>query len=367
MRRTTSSTTRGRGTPTPGSPRRRGLALTAALSALVALAGCAGEIGGDGGAGDDAGGTGDGGEDGGESRALDMATVYDADAPQSEAAVEFGSILEECTDGALTVNFYPNGSLGNENDNFDQVSSGELDMTLAGSVGPNMFAPEFMFYQAPFMMQDQEHVQAFIDSDLHDDFVAAMDEHNVHLLSHIHRGIRHSTSNQPFETPDELAGTAFRLPEIPVWVTIWSQLGIDATPVALPELYSALQTGVVQASEGPYEQFATFSLNEVQDYVVNTGHVVEVVQFWIGLELYESLPQDQRDCVDQASEEAAGIGTELTAEANDGFLEQLQEGGMEVIDPDRDAFVEAAREPLEQLFEDEWTVTTYDEVMSLAD
>ncbi|WP_153393760.1 TRAP transporter substrate-binding protein [Ornithinicoccus halotolerans] len=358
-----------RSTSTHGSTRtgrlpRRGTAMAAAFATMVGMAGCAGEIGG--GSGDDEGGaTGEGGEQ--ETRALDMASVYDAEAPQSQAAVEFGSLLEECTDGALTVNFYPNGSLGTENDNFDQVSSGELDMTLAGAVGPNMFAPEYMFYQAPFMMQDQEHVQAFIDSELHDEFVGAMDEHNVHLLSHIHRGVRHSTSNQAFTTPDELAGTAFRLPEIPVWVTIWSQLGIEATPVALPELYSALQTGVVGASEGPYEQFATFSLNEVQDYVVNTGHVVEVVQFWIGLELYESLPQDQRDCVDQASAEAAEIGTQMVAEANDQFLQELKDGGMEVIEPDREAFVEAAREPLEQLFEDEWTVTTYDEVMSLAD
>ena len=347
------------------TPRRRplgrGLAIT--LAAVVGVTGCASEIGGGGdtGAGDDASG------DAAEPVDIDMASVYDAQAPQSQAAEQFTEMVAECSGGSITVSFFPNGALGTENDNFSAVSNGELGMTLAGAVGPDMFAPEYMFYQAPFMMEDEEHVRAFIESDLHDGLVEAMDENNVHLLSNIYRGTRNSTANEPFTTPEELAGTPFRLPEIPTWVTVWSDLGIDATPVALPELYSALQTGVVDASEGPYEQFATFSLDEVQDYVVNTEHVFEVVQFWIGKDLYDSLSDEQRQCVDQSADEAAEIGTQLAEEANEGFLQELQEGGMEVIEPDRAAFQEAAREPLQQLFESNWTVTTYDEVTELAD
>lgn len=347
------------------TPRRRpiGRGVAIMLAAVVGVTGCASEIGGAG----DTGGEGDAAGDVAESVEIDMASVYDAQAPQSEAAEQFTEMVAECSDGSITVDFFPNGALGTENDNFSAVSSGELQMTLAGAVGPGMFAPEYMFYQAPFMMEDEEHVRAFIESDLHAGLVEAMDENNVHMLSNIYRGTRNSTGNEPFATPEELAGTPFRLPEIPSWVTVWSELGIDATPVALPELYSALQTGVVDASEGPYEQFATFSLDEVQDYVVNTEHVFEVVQFWIGKDLYDSLSDEQRECVDQSADEAAEIGTQLAEEANEGFLQELQEGGMEVIEPDRAAFQEAAREPLQQLFETEWTVTTYDEVMELAD
>lgn len=328
------------------------------MTALLGAAGCAGEIGGNGDA--------EGGNAAPESVEIDMATVYDAEAPQSQAAEQFTEIVADCSGGQIAVNFFPNGALGTENDNFSAVSSGELGMTLAGAVGPGMFAPEYMFYQAPFMMEDEEHVRAFIESDLHEGLVEAMDEHNVHLLSHIYRGTRNSTANQPFRTPEELAGTKFRLPEIPTWVTVWSDLGIDATPVALPELYSALQTGVVQASEGPYEQFATFSLDEVQNYVVNTEHVFEVVQFWISTELYDSLSEEHRTCIDDASAEAAEMGTQMAQEANDGFLQELQDAGMEVIQPDREAFIEAAREPLQRLFDSEFTVTTYEDVMELA-
>lgn len=332
-----------------------------ALTALLSAAGCAGEVGG---GGSDGGGA--SGEEA-ESVDIDMASVYDAASPQAQAADAFVDMVAECSDGQVTVSFFPNGSLGTENDNFSAVSSGGLGMTLAGAVGPGMYAPEFMFYQAPFMMEDEDHVRAFIESDLHDEMVAAMDEHNVHLLSHIYRGTRNSTSNKPFTTPEELAGAKFRLPEIPTWVRVWSDLGIAATPVALPELYSALQTGVVQASEGPYEQFATFSLPEVQDYVVNTEHVFEVVQFWIGNDLYESLSDEQRACVDESAAEAAELGSQMAEEANEGFLQELQQGGMEVIEPNRQAFLDAAQEPLQSLFETEFTVTTYEDVMALAE
>jgi TRAP-type C4-dicarboxylate transport system substrate-binding protein len=216
------------------------------------------------------------------------------------------------------------------------------------------------------MMKDVEHVRAFIESDLHEDMVAKMDEKNVHLLGHIERGWRNSTANKPFRTPADLQDVKLRLPESPTWVAAWKALGVRATPVALPELYSALQTGVVEASEGPYEQFATFSLHEVQDYVINTEHIFEVTQFWIDKDLYDSLTDEQRGWIDDAAAEAVAFGSEEAAKQGEVFLEELTNAGMEVVDPDRDSLIEAARPALQEMFEDQFTVTTYDELMQLA-
>jgi tripartite ATP-independent transporter DctP family solute receptor len=340
------------------SRRRRGLFPSAGLglvvAAVLATAGCAGEVGG-------------GGGEAGESVEIDMATVYDAKSPQAVAAQRFADRVTEESGGELTVNFFPNGSLGTETDNFNAVSNGELGMVLGGSTGIDMFAPEFLFFQTPYMMKDVEHVRAFLESDLHDDMVAKMDQKNIHLLGHIERGWRNSTANKPFRTPEDLKGLKLRLPESPTWIAAWKALGVRATPVALPELYSALQTGVVEASEGPYEQFATFSLNEVQDYVINTEHIFEVTEFWIDKELYESLTDEQRGWIDDAAAEAVASGSEEAAEQSQVFLEQLTDAGMKVVDPDREALIEAARPALQQMFEDQFTVTTYDEVMQLAD
>lgn len=344
--------------------RTRNATVAVAATAMLLLAGCASEeIGGGGGGGGGA----TGGEGSGEPIEMDMATVYDAKSPQAVAAQQFADAVKDKSDGQITINFFPNGSLGTEQDNFNAVSNGELAMVLGGSTGIDMFAPEFLFFQTPFMMEDIEHVRAFIESDLHDEMVAAMDEKNVHLLGHIERGARNSTSNEPFRTPEEVEGLKLRLPESPTWIKVWQGLGVNTTPVALPELYSALQTGVVEASEGPYEQFATFSLQEVQDYVINTSHIFEVTEFWIDKELYDSLADQQRQWIDEAAAEATAAGSEQAAEQAEAFLQELKDGGMEVIEPDRQAFLEAARPSLEALFEEQFTVATYDEVMQLAD
>lgn len=325
---------------------------------LFVLAGCGGTVGG---------GEGEGGGGDGDSIEMDLATVYDAEAPQSMGAERFTELVEEKSGGQITANFFPGGSLGTETDNFNAVSNGELDMVLGGGLGIDMFASEFYFFQTPFLMRDMDHVNAFLESGLHDQMAEAMDENNVHLLGHISRGARNSTSNQPFTTPEEMDGISLRLSEIPTWVAVWEGIGVDATPVALPELYSALQTGVVDASEGPYEQIATFSLQEVQSHVVNTEHIFEVTQVWIGTELYESLTDEQRQWVDEAAEEAVAFANEESERMEQEFLQELEDGGMEVIDPDREAFLEAAQPVLEDLFDEQFTVTTYDEVMQLAD
>lgn len=296
---------------------------------------------------------------------LDLATPYDADAPQSLGAERFGELLGEKSDGEISVNFFPGAALGTETDNFNSVSHGELDVMLGGGLGIDMFASEFFFFQVPYMMRDLDHVEAFIQSDLHQQMVEKMDESNIHFLGHISRGARESTSNTPFTAPEEMAGIDFRLPEIPTWTAIWTEVGAGPTPVALPELYGALQTGVVNASEGPYEQMALASLQEVQDYLITTQHIFEMVQFWISKDLYDSLTDEQRQWVDEAAEEAIAFANEESERMESEYLQELQEGGMEVIEPDREAFREAARPALERLFEDQF-VSSYEEIMQLA-
>lgn len=329
---------------------------------LFVLAGCGGSIGGGGGGGEEGSE-----EGGGGSVEMDLATVYDAEAPQSLGAERFAELVEEKSGGEVTASFFPGGSLGTETDNFNAVSNGELDMVLGGGLGIDMFASEFYFFQTPFLMRDMDHVNAFLESDLHDQMIDRMAESNVQFLGHISRGARNTTANQAFTTPEEMEGISLRLSEIPTWVAVWEGMGVSATPVALPELYSALQTGVVNASEGPYEQIATFSLQEVQDHVINTEHIFEVTQIWINSDLYDSMTDEQQQWVDEASEEAVEYANQESERMEAEFLQELEDGGMEVIDPEREAFLEAAQPALEQLFEEQFTVTTYEEVMQLAD
>ena len=132
-------------------------------------------------------------------------------------------------------------------------------------------------------------------------------------------------------------------------------------------MYGALQTGVVDASEGPYEQIATYNLQEVQDYLINTAHAYEATFLWMNGDLWESLSPDQQALIEEASAEAMEYADAEALSDAEQFYQDLQDAGMEVIDPDIDAFVEKAQPGLERFFEESWTVTSLEEINSLAE
>ena len=160
-----------------------------------------------------------------------------------------------------------------------------------------------------------------------------------------------------------------RVSEMSSWVSIWGPDTLGATAITMPlgELYGALQNGTAEASEGPYEQLATNKFYEVQDYVINTNHVYEWVAVFISEKTYQKLPEDLQDILSEYAVSSFGdYCTELNQETADSYLQELVDNGMEVIEPDREAFQEKALSSYDKWFADEWTVTDYDEVMSYA-
>ena len=141
---------------------------------------------------------------------------------------------------------------------------------------------------------------------------------------------------------------------------------IPSDPVALPELFSALQTGVVDSAEGPPSQMVSYNYNEVQDYLMMTSHNISVAMLLVSDSFLEGLTDDQRAIIDAAAKAGIAAGAAHTKSSNDAKVRSLIDAGMEQIHPDREAFMEAARPALEELFATEWSVTSWDEVMSYA-
>lgn len=300
----------------------------------------------------------------GDTLKLDFASVYAEDSAPSKGVIKFKEIIEERSDGTIEVNFFPNGSLGTERENFEAVAAGDLEGVLGGTTGIDMYAPEYMFFAAPFLFSSMDHMLNAFYGDLGKEMFEKMDEVNIHMIGTNIRGERHMTSSKEFTTPEGAQGLKLRLPEIEAWVASWQAIGTSPTAVALPELYGALQTGVVEASEGPYEQMATFKLQEVQDYVINTSHIYETTFVWLNNDLWLSLTDEQRDMIQTAMDEAMEYADAEAKSDADKFLQEMIDDGVTVLDADIPAFVEAAKPGLEKFFEEKWTVTTLDEINS---
>lgn len=299
-----------------------------------------------------------------------LSMTYDVKSPMAVAAQKFCDDVKEQSDGRLVINLFTNSALGSEADSYIAVAGDELEMTCAGVQGLDAYAPRYSFLSAPFLFKSTDHIKAVVDSEIGDGMREDFLEDNLRMLAIGYRTPRVMSSNKPVHTPDDLNGLKMRVSEMSSWVSIWGPDTLGATAITMPlgELYGALQNGTAEASEGPYEQLATNKFYEVQDYVINTNHVYEWVAIFISDKTWQKLPEDLQNIMNECAQtDFADYCTELNQETADSYLQELVDNGMEVIDPDNDAFQQTALASYDKWFAEEWTVTNFDEVMSYAE
>lgn len=297
---------------------------------------------------------------------MDLATAYAADSPAAVALAEFVEDVEEKSDGSIVISLFTDGTLGNTTDNYKSVSSGDLDMTMSGLEGLDLYAPEYTFLDAPFLIQDWDHLQAILDSGIGDDLKARYEENGIVTLGWHKRDVRVLSTNKKVETPADVNGLRLRLPGMTVYVDTWTALGATSTTIAMNELYTGLQQKMADASEGGYEQMNTLKLYEVQDYIEETNHVYEFVGLFINKDIYESLSDNQKNILMECAEEHLADADQNSADKREEYKQACIDGGMEYVTLDNAPFREALADFYKQQFETKWTVSTYDDVMSYA-
>lgn len=297
---------------------------------------------------------------------LDLATAYAADGPAGQALEQFVADVAEKSGGTLNISLFTDGTLGSASDNYSSVASGDLDMAMTGLEGLDLYAPEYTFLDCPFLMKDEAHQKALLESGIGDKLKERYEENGFVTLGWHSRDIRELASNKEVKTPADVAGLKLRLPGMTVYVDTWSALNVSSTTVAMSELYTALQTKVAEACEGGYEQMNTLKLYEVQKNIAETDHVYEFVGLFINKDLYESMSENQRQVLSDCAAKSLADADQLAKDSREQYKNDCLEGGMTLVDVDRDAFRDALNDYYQKQFETKWTVTTYDEVMSYA-
>jgi TRAP-type C4-dicarboxylate transport system substrate-binding protein len=135
-------------------------------------------------------------------------------------------------------------------------------------------------------------------------------------------------------------------------------------PVTLPELYSSLKDGKAEASEGDLPQIASFKLNEVQNYLTITNHLVQTGGILINKPFFDKLSKPEQELVVKASKEAADWANSKIKSGENVLLVDLQRKGMTVVIPDAESFRAKGKPAVEELFKKEWPVTTWAEVLA---
>ncbi|CTQ34752.1 TRAP transporter substrate-binding protein [Jannaschia rubra] len=261
-------------------------------------------------------------------------------------AQAFIDTLEELSGGEWTGEQAPAGQLGGERDMIEGLQIGSLDVVIT-STGPlGNFVPEVYALDLPFLFRDYDHARKVLDGEIGQELLARIDENNLVGLGWSENGFRHVTNSQrPVETPEDLQGLKLRTMENRVHMEAFEDMGAAPTPMAFPELFTALQQGVVDGQENPITVISASKFWEVQDYASLTGHVYSPVAILASPILFDGLSDEEKGWFREAAKASAAATRAEVNRLEDEGVALLRENGMEVItDIDKAPFAELAQE-----------------------
>ena len=238
----------------------------------------------------------------------------------------FKEKVSELLGDRITVEIYPNATLGSEAEMVEALQMGTLDV---GTFGRHSAIDSRMeILNLPFLFSDDEHAKKILrgeeGSAIREELSDIMLENNIVVLGWYETGFREITSNKQLETMEDLKGLLIRTPSTDTLIKSFQTWGASPTAVDLSELYTALQSGVVDAQENPFQLIETNKLYEVQKYLCITNHLTIPNQLVFSRQVWESYPKDVKSALLEAGEYACNRGGDYNVEQNGSLLEELE-------------------------------------------
>ncbi|PHY05611.1 MAG: C4-dicarboxylate ABC transporter substrate-binding protein [Alcaligenaceae bacterium] len=263
--------------------------------------------------------------------------------------------VEKGTNGRIIIKNFFSGSLGGERESIESVQLGtqELTGTSTGPI-PN-FVPAVKILDIPFLFRDKAHARAVLDGPIGQALLKEFDSKGFKALTWSENGVRHMTNNKrPINLPDDLKGLKMRTMENPVHVAAYKGFGIITTPMAFPEVFTALQQGVVDGQENPLSVIMAAKFEQVQKYMTLTAHVYSPALLLMNKASFDKLsPADQKVFLDAAKLAAAATRARVDKDDASGVAELRSKGMLIIENFDKAAFV-AKLAPVFTQFEKEF-------------
>ena len=275
------------------------------------------------------GGKEEGGGESGEAKTIRAGIGLNDQHPQYLALVKFKEIVEEKTEGKIKVETYHSSQLGDDRTMTEALQLGSQEVTIPSTAPLANFVPEFSIFDFPFLFPNEQVADTVLDGEVGQKFLDKLEEQNLVGLAYWENGFRDVTnSKRPIATAADFKGLKLRTMENELHLEAFKALGANPTPMALGELFTAMQQGTVDGQENPVPTIYLQKFYEVQDYVSNTHHIYSPFVFLMSKSFFDGLTEDQQVIVKEAALEAGKYERELNREANKQNLEDLKETGM---------------------------------------
>ncbi len=251
--------------------------------------------------------------------------------PYHLAAEHFAEQVEEQSGGSLKIELYPARQLGGDVEMLEMLQNGSLE---AGFISSSVFSgstPVMDGLQLPFLFDSYEVFGKAIQSETAGKMLNRLEEINLKGLGINESGMRHMGSNvSPIQSLEDMDGLSIRVAESPLMQSIFTTLGADPTSMAYGEIYSALQTDVIDAHEANLETYVSENLHEVTEYITLTKHFPWPNVNVFNLDFYQSLSDENQQILDKAGEETQSWILKKLVEIDEEALQELDNKGVHV-------------------------------------
>ena len=282
---------------------------------------------------------------------------------QGVAIDTFAKEVAARTGGRYKVETFYNGSLGGERESIEAVQLGTQELAFSSTGPVPNFVPDAKILDVPFLFRDKAHARAVLDGPIGQELLTKFDAKGFKALAWAENGFRHMTnSKRDVKAPDDLKGLKMRTMENPVHIAAYKGLGIITTPMAFPEVFTALQQGPVDGQENPLPVIMSAKFSQVQKHLSLTGHVYSPCIFVMNKGSFDKLSAADKTAFLDAAKVAAKANRDRVDQDDANGVKELRAQGMTVIeDVDKAKFV-AQLAPVNAEFEKQFGKANLDKI-----
>lgn len=271
---------------------------------------------------------------------------------QHAAATRFAQRVKERTNGAVEITVYSNSTLGPAQQSLNLTRAGSIEIMQSGSTTFNGIVGETAALEMPFIFRNAEHAYSVLDGEVGQSLLDKLEPHGLKGLAFLENGWRQMTnSKRPIRTPEDVKGLKIRTTPNPYHIQTFQLLGANPVPLAYSELYSALETGAVDAQEHPLPILWAAKFYEVQEHLSLTSHAYSPLILAMNKPKYDSLPAEHQTVLKEVAREVADYQRDLNAKQVAEIIAGVKEAGLEVVEQvDPVPFQRIVEEPLRKSF-----------------
>lgn len=265
---------------------------------------------------------------------IKLTTTKSTNSYAYEGLEMFKAQVEEESGGSLIVELYPASQLGGQNEQLEGMGMGTIEMAYISAGAAEGFYPKSGLPGVLFTARDEDHALKIWQSEKGQEIVNELtSEIGVRFLDFSIEGVRSVWSKAPIEKLEDLKGLKVRVPEVPMFINTFESLGVNPTPMALSEVYTGLQTNIVDGLEYDTNGVVEYNFTDHCKYCYETKHGVSIMSFMVSETFWNNLSDDQRAVIEKASEEISAWLVEEYYTAAAESRAKLEEQGVTFVTP----------------------------------